>query len=366
MSTHRHLIRSTASAAPLSAEQRRFNQLLARLDKARAELQAWVEQARLYAVAHAQRVEPLQAELQQCQLRLVRRLDALLGERGAKWTPSDRRRIREDLCNLSAGLLEHTADETVAAELRALFERHAGHDIDTDNREAMAAMKALTEAMTGLDLGDGEFADEEALLRAMLERGAQAQRADTQPEPEPEPERKPSAAQRRRERELAEASQSLREVYRKLAAALHPDRASDAADRARRDALMPRVNQAYEARDLLALLSLQLEIEQVDVEHMARTTAARARQYNRLLGEQLAEIQAEIDARRMALCRDYGLAPYPPPRLDRLGAVLEETVRTCRAHLAAAHTELAQLDDPVQAKSLLRRHWRAARGGIRF
>lgn len=362
MTTQRHLIRSAAGAPPLSAGQRRFNQLLARLDKARAELQAWDEQARLFAAAHAQRVAPLQAELRQCQLRLIRRLDALFGDRGAKWTRSERKRIRDDLCDLAAGLIDDTDDEALTAEARTLFERHAGHDIDTEHREAMAAMKELVESMSGLDLGDAEFDDEQALVRAMLERSAQAQRADAAGEPA----RKPNAAQRRREREQAEASQSLREVYRKLAAALHPDRASDDADRARRDALMPRVNQAYEARDLLALLSLQLEIEQVDAEHMARTTAARAAQYNRLLAEQLDEIQAEIDARRFALCHDYGLAPHPPPRHERLGALLEALVRECRAGLAAAHADLAQLDDPAQAKALLRRRWRAARDDSPF
>jgi len=362
MTTHRHLIRSAAGAVPLSAEQRRFNQLLARLDQARAELQAWDEQGRLFAAAHAQRVAPLQAELQQCQVRLVRRLEALLGERSAKWTRNDRQRLQEDLCDLAAGIVDDTRDEALAAEMRALFERHAGHDIDSENRAAMAAMKELVESMSGLDLGDEPFDDEEALMRAMLERRAQAQQAGA----ERESARKPTAAQRRREREQAEASQSLREVYRKLAAALHPDRASDDADRARRDALMPRVNQAYEGRDLLALLSLQLEIEQVDAEHMARTTAARARQYNRLLAGQLDEIQAEIDARRFALCRDHGLAPYPPPRHERLGALLEGQVREVRGSLAAAHTALAQLDDPARAKALLRSRWRAARNDLRF
>ena len=105
---------------------------------------------------------------------------------------------------------------------------------------------------------------------------------------------------------------------------------------------------------------------QVDAEHMARTTAARARQYNRLLGEQLGEIQAEIDGRRLALCRDFGLPLYPPPRHERLGAVLEGLVRECRAALAAAHADLAQLDEPVAAKALLRRRWRKARDDMPF
>ena len=49
-------------------------------------------------------------------------------------------------------------------------------------------------------------------------------------------------------------SQSIREVYRKLAGALHPDRESDPQERERKTALMQRVNQAYAKNNLLQLL----------------------------------------------------------------------------------------------------------------
>ena len=51
-----------------------------------------------------------------------------------------------------------------------------------------------------------------------------------------------------------EASQSVRDVYRKLVSALHPDREADGAERERKTALMQRANQAYERNDLLELL----------------------------------------------------------------------------------------------------------------
>jgi hypothetical protein len=356
MTSRRHLIAAGPGGQALTPEQRRFNQLLARLDKARAELQAWDEQARVFAAMHAQRVAPLQEELLGFQVKLIRRLDALLGERSAKWTKRERRRIRGDLCDLIAGLLgaADTAGAALGSEMKALFAKHAGHDYETESREAMAAAKEMFEFVSGLDLGDEEFASEDDLLRAAQERFAEAEEAQAQRRAR----RKPNAAERRRERERAEASQSLREVYRRLAAAIHPDRAGDDADRERRNALMQRANRAYDGRDLLALLSLQLEIEQVDAEHLARATAERAQQYNRLLADQLREIGAEIDARRIALCIQHGLDPDDPPRLDRLGAVLEGLVRECRAKLAQAQRDLAQLDDPARAKDFLRRRWR--------
>jgi hypothetical protein len=354
MTTRHHLIAADTGGQPPAPEQRRFNQLLARIEKARASLEAWDEQGPLFARGHSERVAPLQAELRRQQATLVRRLDALLGDRSAKWTKGDRRRIRRDLCDLIAGLLGSADDEPLVAEMKALFVRHAGHDYDTENREAMAAMKEMLEAVSGLDLGEEEFADEEALLHAASRRFAESQEQKV----EQRASRKPNTAQRRRERERAEASRSLREVYRKLAAALHPDRADGEVDRVRRNELMQRANRAYGANDLLALLALQLEIEQVDAAHLARATAERVRQYNLLLGDQLREIHAEIDARRFALCIDCGLDPDHPPRLEQLGSVLEGLVRECRAGLVQAQRDLAQLDDPVTAKLFLRRRWR--------
>jgi curved DNA-binding protein CbpA len=42
----------------------------------------------------------------------------------------------------------------------------------------------------------------------------------------------------------------VREVFRKLASELHPDRETDPAEHARKTELMQRVNQAYKAGDL--------------------------------------------------------------------------------------------------------------------
>jgi len=65
-SQRRHLIAAPPDGPALGPEQRRFNRLLEKIDKARTLLQAWHEQDHLFAVAHAARVAPLQAELLDC------------------------------------------------------------------------------------------------------------------------------------------------------------------------------------------------------------------------------------------------------------------------------------------------------------
>ena len=57
---------------------------------------------------------------------------------------------------------------------------------------------------------------------------------------------------------------------------------------------MQRVNQAYDANDLLTLLGLQLEIEQIDAAHLSSISAERLAHYNQILSEQLTQLEAEL------------------------------------------------------------------------
>ena len=87
---------------------------------------------------------------------------------------------------------------------------------------------------------------------------------------------------------------AVRVVFRKLASALHPDREPDAAERAAKTELMKRVNQAYQSGDLLALLELQLSIEQIDQEALGRLAREQLRDYVRVLERQSRRLREEL------------------------------------------------------------------------
>ena len=113
----------------------------------------------------------------------------------------------------------------------------------------------------------------------------------------------------------------MREIYRKLASSLHPDRETDPAERERKTALMQRVNQAYANNKLLELLQLQLEIEQIDPEHIAGLSEERLKHYNRVLAEQLKELQQEVNEVEGHFMMEFGLDPYQ--RLKPAGLMRE-------------------------------------------
>jgi len=97
-----------------------------------------------------------------------------------------------------------------------------------------------------------------------------------------------------REQAAQGASRAMREVFRKLASELHPDREPDPDERVRKTVLMQRVNQAYAAGDLLALLELQLSIEQIDASTLAGIAQDRLAHYNHVLEAQLQSLQDEL------------------------------------------------------------------------
>lgn len=151
---------------------------------------------------------------------------------------------------------------------------------------------------------------------------------------------KMDAAQARRDEAAREISQSLREVYRKLASALHPDREPDAEARQRKTLMMQRVNQAYSDNDLLTLLGLQLEIEQIDAAQLASIPPQRLAHYNQILREQLADLESEMER-----C----IEPFRFASGHRRNLTPEILDRRLSADIAAVRTDVRELQKDVVA-----------------
>lgn len=374
-----HIATAAAREQPASPEHRRFKALLTKIEAARERLAAWHAQVPLFARAHAERVLP-----EHERLRAARRAWALELERIAlgDWTKPDRETLSRMVCELCGALLEAgEPGEVPDEEIKAVYNRFAEVDYDTEARLQVQAMKAKLEAMGDVDLGsEPVHSVDELMERVQAEMArrreaagmAAAAGAGAGPGPEPHAHRgahrakTKTAAQRRAEEDARRISQTVRQVYRKLAAALHPDRIdteATAAERSERTALMQRANSAYEAGDLLALLTLQLQIEQVDVAHAASVAASQVKHFNKVLAEQLREIEAEIDERQMALCSSYGFVVQRRLKPEQLGALLKDELR----EIAAAAAELASEQRALRGAPAVARRWlKHKRAEMRF
>jgi curved DNA-binding protein CbpA len=162
------------------------------------------------------------------------------------------------------------------------------------------------------------------------------------------------AAEARKEAAQAEISQSLRDVYRKLASALHPDREPDAEERARKTALMQRVNEAYAKRNLLQLLELQLELEHIDQKTIDGISEERLNHFNSVLKEQLGELDRELaDIRgrfRGTFGFPYGPLTVPERAMEDLDAEIAHRGNMVRGIEKDLHT----FDDLQQTKAWLK------------
>jgi hypothetical protein len=363
---------ATAAARdqPASPEHRRFKGLLTKIEAARLRLAAWHEQLPLFARAHAERVQP---ELER--LHAARRAWALDLERIAlgPWPKPDAQTLAQMLCDLCAALLE--ASDEPDEQLKALYNRFAPVDFDTEGQQHLQALKARLEAMGGMALGDEPVQSLDELMARVQAEMARQRDAGAVPSMDAaglDPQRRhaapktKTAAQRRAEEDAQRISQTVRDVYRKLAAALHPDRISaeaTPAERTERTVLMQRANSAYEAGDLLALLTLQLQIEQVDVAHATSVAASPVKHFNKVLAEQLREIEAEIDERQMAFCSSYGIVVHQRLKPEQLGVLLKDALR----ELAVAEVELAGEQRALRGAPAAARRWlKHKRAEMRF
>ncbi len=153
----------------------------------------------------------------------------------------------------------------------------------------------------------------------------------------------------------------MREVFRKLASALHPDRETDPAQRDAKTAMMQRANQAYAANDLLALLELQLEIEQVDAGHVASASPQRLKHYNKVLAEQLAELKDEVDGVEMGFFIDFGVEPGRAMNPAKLLTMINENTRLLRGDIAMVQRDMRMFADKAATKRWLKREQRRLR-----
>ncbi|TXH41248.1 MAG: hypothetical protein E6Q92_07150, partial [Burkholderiaceae bacterium] len=81
----------TSAEAPLSKEQKAFNNLVAKLDKARKKLAGWRETLEVFHRRCAGELEPREARQAELQAGLARALHAAHGQKGV--TAAERRKL---------------------------------------------------------------------------------------------------------------------------------------------------------------------------------------------------------------------------------------------------------------------------------
>ncbi|WMY10950.1 J domain-containing protein [Paraburkholderia phenoliruptrix] len=355
-------IRQAVSIAPghnkpnLSRGQKAFNTLIRQIEKRRERLRAWEAVRPTFQKRYVDELLPLVRESTDLQGKMVHRLDSAWEQKGL--TKTERRTISQLITGLAGDLIDESED----AQLKVIFNKHSRSDYDSEAAAEREDMKTALEAMLGIELGD-DFdmnSPDEVLQRvhASMEEQQAQQAADSHAREERRSKRKKSAkqlaAQAQKDAEQAEVSKSIREVFRKLASALHPDREADPMERERKTALMQRANQAYARNDLLTLLELQLEMEHIDQGTINDISEGRLKHYNKVLKEQLAELDEEILHIEFGFKESYGIAPFIDVSPGTVLRNLTNDIAAVRQGIRELETDLLVFQDVKQIKSWLK------------
>ena len=342
--------------------QREFKKLIHQIDGKKQLLRQWQE----YRTHHRRRVVdeilPLQREIHSARREVVLFIHDILRPDGRKLPglrlgKVQQRKLIHVLLNLADGLLDEAPEDQ---ELEGIHDEYAALCREEVKNLELKEDRLILEELFGVDLSDyqGEgdlmyFARQKIHQQQQADeekRAARRQKKKSARSAKQDSEEQPSLS--RKEQEAQAASLSVKEVYRKLASSLHPDREKDPVARVRKTEIMQKVNQAYADNDLLTLLNLQLEIEQIDSDHILTLPEERLRNYIRVLRVQLAELEQEIQGELRAIL-DTG--PYygalTPARIEQ---EFDAEVEHLRALVVQIRRDLEEFSDPTILRRWLR------------
>jgi len=349
-------IASDHNQSNLSKGQKAFNTLIKQIEKRRARLSAWEAAMPAFHRKYVSDFAPLEQTSTDLRTKLVHRLDQAYAQKGL--TKSERRTIAELISDLAGELVAQSDDP----ELKSIYNRYSESDFDSEAAAELDDMKSALEAMLGVELGDDVdmSSPEDVLQRAHAQmEQLQAQDAlENQTREARRAKRKKTprqlAAEAREQVEQAELSLSIREVYRKLASALHPDRETDPQERERKTTLMQRANQAYSKNSLLQLLELQLELEHIDQSAINNIGEDRLKHYNKILKEQVGELDHEILHVEDGFKHSYGIPPFIEVSPGTIMRNLAADIFSLQESLHALEHDLLVFDDVKQLKGWLK------------
>ncbi|WP_342349858.1 hypothetical protein [uncultured Nitrospira sp.] len=358
MAAHKVVHIKTATArAPLSPAQKKFNTLIKKIDAQKTALREWQESYVQWSQDAVSKLEPLRKTLHERQADMVLLLDQQFTSH--KFTASQQDKLTH--------LITETCEELITLnqrdDLKAIFNKYSADDFDSleqaNDDMAHEMMKEMFEQEFGVSLDDAEIdiKDPEGTaerLTKMFKQQHEHAEQETAKRPQPKKSAKQLAKEAKDTEEAANVSKSIQAVYRQLVVALHPDREPDPAERERKTELMQQVTVAYSKKDLLKLLELQLAVEQIDQSQLNNINADRLNHYNKILSDQLRELEEEVFFRESEIRLMLDASPFEPLSPKRMVGLLKQEIRTAQDMIARVQRDLLAFRDVKQLKAWLK------------
>lgn len=343
---------------PMSPAQKRFNQLLGQTETLAKKIEDIRQLADAHRLVAGRTLAPLEQERNALMRQMALWLDARLKRKGL--SAKQKTMASEILCDL-AGALASTGDEA----MRDLYDRHSEMTLDEEEKADAADMKMFMEDVLGEKIGDdnADFESLDELMRASMARMQQKAADEEAAHASRQSKRKKSAAQLKSEAktsaEFEDATGALRTIYRQLVSALHPDRESDPAEHLRKTALMKEANAAYEKRDLLGLLQLQLRAELMDASQLVGMAKEKLAALTALLKDRVKVLNDELFALEQQVMGEFDFPMFSTFSAAALRRHLKDSELNLHTEITLMKQDLAAVQDDARFKRWLREQHQA-------
>ena len=254
-----NLIKIHSDKRDLSEEQKLFNQLSEQIEKKKKELLKWEKCAEEYRQKHTKYFFPLKNELYECRKNLVLLFDMRLED--IDFNNGEKRKLKALTHDMCLDLLDEKYDEKVEIILK----------------------KYSKPGPKKKSILDDFFKDIASKMEENIGKWQEEMASEEEEYYESEQETKVEK----------EGRESMKDIYRKLAAILHPDRELDEEEKKRKTEVLQRVTAAYRDRNLTELLKIELE-ETKSMMNTDKLLKENTKELNQVLRNELKELREKV------------------------------------------------------------------------
>jgi hypothetical protein len=292
------LLISTNNKKKLSKNQEAFNKLTARIEKLQKEITKKELQFDAAIKMYATELYPVRVKV----LKQRREMILLLWQnyKDKKLAKPDQKYLKEIIREHLQILLTEMQDEP-EEKIKVIFNAVEGDDYDDalekekeiERAEMMQFLKKSKVDLKGVDLSDDDVLLQklqEAKQKMFTER-AEKLNAFNQKETVKKKTAKQLEAERIQQAVAEMKQKNISTIYKQLAKLFHPDLEQDEQRKAEKSLLMQDLTLAYEAKNLHALLRLELKWIHKENDHLESLTDEKLSVYAEILKEQIQELQ---------------------------------------------------------------------------
>ena len=277
---------SRSSKDEPSPQQKKLNRLIDQIEQQKISLAAW-QNAQAEIQQHTrQKLMPVYSELHEILFQQLDQLWMLLQHH--EFSKADMQQLDEKIAQLARMLkrsqMLNEEQLSLVKQIDTFYQQHAQQSVKKLKKVQSEKFEYQASSEPSIEQHAEQTSEQEDDFEQYAAEQQQARE-------------KAKQLRQQQKREQAEqlAAQSLKTVYLKIAAMIHPDREQDETKKAEKTELFQQASQAYEQQDLFYLLKLQLQLEQNKGVGTKELSTEQVKFYKLALDAQSQQLESQIE-----------------------------------------------------------------------